>query len=163
MRLRPLFPLILLLSLACRSSLQDLDPRKLSYEVDEIRPRFSFAIPPSASIVEAEATLRVRNENDIRVRLEGIDFELLINDRRVMRGNSTEKIDVPALGTGLLQLRARASGDELRGLIGEIADRMRGRDDSGNRYTIRGNAHYRTIIGVIDIPFSADAKQVMRQ
>ncbi|HXI13384.1 MAG TPA: LEA type 2 family protein [Thermoanaerobaculia bacterium] len=160
MRRRMLFPLLLLVSLACRSSLQDIDPEKFSYEVDEIRPHFSFAIPVSASIVEADATLRVRNENDIRVKLEGIDFELLVNDRRVMRGRSTEKIDLPARGSGTLQLTARASGDELRELVGEIADRFRGGD---SRYTIRGNAHYRTIIGVIDIPFSADARNVIRR
>jgi len=111
--------------------------------------------------IEADAVRQVRNDNDSRVKLEGIDFELLVNDKVAMKGRTTEQVDLPAHGTGLLQLRARTTGEELRGLIGPITGRYLGGD---TRFTIRGTAHYRTFLGVvIDIPFSANAKTIVRQ
>ena len=139
--------------------MHDIDPKKFSFEVEQVQPHASLAFPISASVIEADTTLRVRNDNTVAVKLDGLDFELLVNDRRALLGSSTERIDVPAQGSGLLHLHARATGEQLRDLIGIIRDHASGNEP---RYTVRGMAHYRTFPGVIDIPFSADARSVAR-
>lgn len=154
-----LVALVIVAATGCRSSLQDIDPKKFSFEVQEVQPRASLAFPISASTIEADTTLRVRNDNTVRVKLDGADFELLINDRRALLGSTTERIDVPAQGSGFLHLHAQATGEQLRDLISLIRDRSPG---SEPRFTVRGTAHYRTFLGVtIDIPFSADAKSIV--
>src|SRR5437870_818210 len=95
---------LVFLVVACRSSMRDIDPKKFSFNIEQVQPHASLAFPISASVLEADTTLRVRNDNTVRVKLEGIDFELLVNDRRAVLGSTTEQIDIPARGSGLLHL-----------------------------------------------------------
>lgn len=76
-----------------------------------------------------EVGLRVLNPNNRDIAVDGVDFELDVNDRRLARGVSSEGFTLPALGemttsvvvtTSLLDLLRQAYNLSLRG--GETLD-----------------------------------------
>lgn len=119
------------------------------YSIRDIRPRVDIALPLSASSIAIDFNVEVDNPNDVGLRLDRLDFDLFINDSRVLDSESKYGVRIPANGRGDIQLRTRIGYRNLRGLWNEVVDIVRG---ERARYEIRGNAWYDTPIGTMKFP-----------
>lgn len=133
---------------AARAALNIENPR---YSIRDIRPRVDIAIPLSASTIDLDFAIEVDNPNSVGLRLDEIDFDLFINDTRILDGVSQQRIDIPANGRGDMRLRTSIGYDNLRSLWAEMVSAIRG---ERARYEIRGNAYYDTPIGRLRFPVS---------
>ncbi len=131
---------------AVRSALDIENPR---YSIREIRPRVDVAIPLSASSIDIDFAIEVDNPNRVGLRLDQIDFNLFINNSRILDSISDQNINIPANGRGDVQLRTRIGYQNIRSLWSEIVDMVRG---ERARYEIRGNAYYKTPLGSFMFP-----------
>jgi LEA14-like dessication related protein len=139
------------LSLAgCSSVARALNIVNPSYSIRDIRPRVDIALPLSASSIDFDFTLGVDNPNSVGLRLDRVDFDLLINENPVMNSVSNDpRVEIPPRGFGNVHLRTRVGYDNLRSIFREVADVVQG---NRARYTIRGNAYYDTPIGQMRFP-----------
>lgn len=128
------------------SALDIINPR---YTIRDIRPRVDVAIPLSASSIDFDFTVGVENPNRVGLRLDRIDFDLFVNDSRVLQSVSQQDIRIPAQGYGEARLRGRVGYQNLRALFHEVADMIRG---ERARYELRGNAWYDTPMGTLKFP-----------
>ena len=131
---------------AARAALNIENPR---YSIRDIRPRVDIAIPLSASTIDVDFAIEVDNPNSVGLRLDAIDFDLFINQTRVLDSVSEQRIAIPANGRGDVRLRTSIGYNELRAAWSEVVNAIRGRD---TRYEIRGNAHYDTPLGRLTFP-----------
>ena len=131
---------------AVRSALNIENPR---YSIRDIRPRVDVAIPLSASSIDIDFAIEVDNPNTVGLHLDQIDFNLFINDTRVLDSISQQNINIPAQGRGDVNLRTRIGYQNIRSLWGEVVDMVRGQRA---RYELRGNAYYNTPIGRMKFP-----------
>jgi LEA14-like dessication related protein len=131
---------------AVKSALDIENPR---YSIREIRPRIDVAIPLSASSIDIDFAIEVDNPNRVGLRLDQIDFDLFINDSRILDSISEQNINIPANGRGDVRLRTRIGYQNIRSLWTEIVDVVRG---ERARYEIRGNAWYNTPVGRLKFP-----------
>jgi len=132
---------------AVKSALNIENPR---YAIRNIHPRLDIAIPLSQSSVDIDFNLEVDNPNSVGLRLDQIDFNLFINDSRVLDSVSQQNIDIPANGRGDVQLRTRIGYQNVRSLWQEIVDIVSGRQRA--KYELRGNAYYGTPLGRLRFP-----------
>ena len=132
---------------AVKSALNIENPR---YAIRNIHPRLDIAIPLSQSSVDIDFNLEVDNPNSVGLRLDQIDFNLFINDSRVLDSTSQQNIDIPANGRGDVQLRTRIGYQNVRSLWTEIVDIVSGRQRA--KYELRGNAYYGTPLGRLRFP-----------
>jgi LEA14-like dessication related protein len=132
---------------ALQSALNIENPR---YNIRDIRPRLDIAIPLSASSVDIDFAIEVDNPNSVGLRLDQIDFNLFINEARVLDSISQQNISIPANGRGDVQLRTRIGYQNLRSLWSEMVDIVGGRQRA--KYEIRGNAYYQTPVGRLKFP-----------
>lgn len=139
---------MLLLS-GCAAVQSALDIENPRYSIREIRPRIDIAIPLSASSIDIDFALEVDNPNRVGLRLDQIDFNLFINDSRILDSISEQNIDIPANGRGDVRLRTRIGYQNIRALWTEIVDVVRGQRA---RYELRGNAYYKTPVGRLKFP-----------
>ena len=139
---------VLLLSgcAALQTALNIENPR---YAIRDIRPRVDIAIPLSASSIDIDFNLEVDNPNSVGLRLDQLDFNLFINDTRVLDSVSRQDLRIPANGVGDVQLRTRIGYQNIRSLWNEIVDIVRGQRA---RYELRGNAYYETPVGRLKFP-----------
>jgi LEA14-like dessication related protein len=133
---------------AARAALNIENPR---YSIRDIRPRVDIAIPLSASTIDLDFAIEVDNPNGVGLRLDEIDFDLFINDNRILDGVSQQHINIPANGKGDMRLRTSIGYQNLRSLWSEVVSAIRG---ERARYEIRGNAYYDTPIGRLRFPVS---------
>jgi LEA14-like dessication related protein len=140
----------LLLS-GCAAVQSVLNIENPSYAIRDIRPRIDIAIPLSASSIDVDFAIEVDNPNTVGLRLDEIDFDLFINNTRVLDSISQQRINIPARGRGDIQLRTRIGYENLRALWGEVLDAVRG---ERARYEIRGTASYDTPLGTLRFPVS---------
>ncbi len=140
----------LLLS-GCAAVMSALDIQNPRYTIRDIRPRIDVAIPLSSSSSDIDFALEVDNPNSVGLRLDQIDFNLFINDTRVLDSISQQNINIPANGRGDVNLRTRIGYQNIRSLWGEIVDVVRG---NRARYELRGNAYYNTPVGRLKFPVS---------
>jgi LEA14-like dessication related protein len=131
---------------AVQSALNIENPR---YAIRDIRPRVDIAIPLSASSIDIDFNLEVDNPNTVGLRLDQLDFNLFINDTRVLDSVSRQGLRIPANGVGDVQLRTRIGYNNIRSLWTEIVDIVRGQRA---RYELRGNAYYDTPVGRLKFP-----------
>lgn len=131
---------------ALQSALNIENPR---YSIRDIRPRIDIAIPLSASSIDIDFNLEVDNPNSVGLRLDQLDFNLFINDTRVLDSVSRQNLRIPANGVGDVQLRTRIGYQNIRSLWNEIVDIVRG---ERARYELRGNAYYDTPVGRLKFP-----------
>jgi LEA14-like dessication related protein len=131
---------------AVQSALNIENPR---YAIRDIRPRVDIALPLSASSIDIDFNLEVDNPNSVGLRLDQLDFNLFINDTRVLDSVSRQDIRIPANGVGDVQLQTRIGYQNVRNLWTEIVDIVRGRSA---RYELRGNAYYDTPLGRLKFP-----------
>ena len=131
------------------STLANLNIVNPSYTIRDVRPRVDIALPLSASSIDFDFTVGVNNPNRVGLRLDRVDFNLFINDSRILDSVSEQRINIPANGYGDVHLRARVGYDSLRSLFREVADVVQG---NRARYEIRGNAYYDTPVGTLKFP-----------
>jgi LEA14-like dessication related protein len=140
---------VLMLS-GCAAVQSALDIQNPRYSIRDIRPRLDIAIPLSASSIDIDFALEVDNPNRVGLRLDQIDFNLFINDSRVLDSVSQQNINIPANGRGEVALRTRIGYSNIRSLWSEMVDIVSGRQRA--RYELRGNAHYNTPVGRLRFP-----------
>ena len=138
----------LLLS-SCAAIRQTLNIENPRYSIRDIRPRVDIALPLSASSIDIDFALEVDNPNSVGLHLDQIDFNLFINDSRVLDSISQQDIRIPANGRGDVNLRTRIGYQNVRSLWDEIVNVIRG---NRARYELRGNAYYNTPIGRMKFP-----------
>lgn len=131
------------------STLAGLNIENPRYSIRDIRPRVDIAIPLSASSIDVDFAIEVDNPNPVGIRLDEIDFNLFINDNRVLDSVSQQDIRIPANGRGDVALRTRIGYSNIRSLWNEMVDVVRGRRA---KYEIRGNAYYQTPVGRLKFP-----------
>jgi LEA14-like dessication related protein len=142
---------VLLLS-GCAAAMSALDIQNPRYSIRNIHPRVDIAIPLSASSVDIDFALEVDNPNRVGLRLDQIDFNLFINEARVLDSISEQNINIPANGRGDVQLRTRIGYQNIRSLWSEMLNIFSGRQRA--RYELRGNAYYNTPVGRLKLPVS---------
>ena len=131
---------------AARAALNIENPR---YSIRNIRPRIDIALPLSSSSIDIDFAIEVDNPNSVGLRLDQVDFDLFIDNTRVLDGVSQQRINIPANGRGDMQLRMRIGYQQIRTAWSEILDAIRG---ERARYEIRGTAHYDTPLGTLKFP-----------
>jgi len=141
----------LLLSSGCAAVKQALNIQNPHYSIRDIRPRIDIALPLSASSIDIDFNIEVDNPNGVGLRLDEIDFDLFINDSRILDGVSQQRISIPANGRGDMRLSTRIGYENIRALWNEMVDAIRGQRA---RYEIRGNAYYDTPVGRLRFPVS---------
>jgi LEA14-like dessication related protein len=142
---------LLTLSLSgCSSVAKALNIENPRYSFRNIRPNVSLALPLSASTIDLDFTLAVDNPNSVGLRLDRVDFDLLINDNPVLNSVSRDpRIQIPARGVGDVRLTTRLDYQSLRNLASSVFA-----DVQGNRakYALRGSAYYDTPVGTLKFP-----------
>jgi LEA14-like dessication related protein len=131
---------------AMKSALHIENPR---YSIRDIRPRVDIALPLSASSIDIDFALEVDNPNSVGLRLDQVEFNLFINDSRVLDSISRQDLRIPANGKGDVQLSTRIGYQNIRSMWTEIVNIVRGEH---GRYEIRGNAYYETPVGRLKFP-----------
>jgi LEA14-like dessication related protein len=134
---------------SCAALRQTLNIENPRYSIRDIRPRVDIALPLSASSIDINFAVEVDNPNSVALRLDQIDFNLFINDNRVLDSISQQDIRIPANGRGDVNLRTRIGYENVRSLWTELVDVIRG---NRARYELRGNAYYQTPIGRMKFP-----------
>lgn len=140
---------VALLLSGCSSLQRALNIENPRYSIRNIHPRVDIALPLSASSIDIDFDLEVDNPNSVGLRLDQVDFNLFINNSRVLDSISQQNINIPANGRGDVQLRTRIGYQNIRALWSEIVDVVRG---ERARYEIRGNAYYQTPVGRLKFP-----------
>jgi LEA14-like dessication related protein len=139
----------LLLLSGCSSLQKALNIENPRYSIRSIRPRVDIALPLSASSIDIDFNLEVDNPNSVGLRLDQIDFNLFINDQRVLDSVSRQNLRIPANGIGQVELRTRIGYQNVRSIWNEVVDIVRG---ERARYELRGNAYYDTPVGRLKFP-----------
>lgn len=132
---------------AVQSALNIENPR---YSIRDIRPRVDIALPLSASSIDIDFNLEVDNPNGVGLRLDQLDFDLFINDTRVLDSTTQQGLNIPANGVGNVALQTRIGYQNVRSLWNEMVDIVSGRQRA--RYELRGDAYYNTPIGRMKFP-----------
>ncbi|MDP9362507.1 MAG: LEA type 2 family protein, partial [Acidobacteriota bacterium] len=115
-------------------------------------PHVAIALPLSASAIDFDITLGVDNPNSVGLRLDRLDFDLLINDNPILTSVRTDQgIHIPAHGIGDVHLRTRVGYANIQAIFRQVADIVQG---NRARYTIRGDAWYNTPIGQKRFPLT---------
>lgn len=142
---------LLVAAAGCSTVKQALHIEEPTYVMRDIRPRVSIALPLSASSIDFDMNVDVQNPNRVGLRLDRIDFDLLMNGQHLLNGITRDRINVPANGSGEVRLRARVGYNELKSAFRGVADVI-----EGNRadYQLRGRAYYNTPVGQMDFPFT---------
>lgn len=133
----------------CSTIARGLNIENPRYSIRDIRPRVDIAIPLSASSIDFDFTLGVDNPNSVGLRLDRVDFDLLVNDQHVLNSTSTQDVEIPSRGFGEVRLRSRVGYDNIRSIFRQVTDVI-----NGNRanYALRGTAYYNTPIGALKFP-----------
>lgn len=133
------------------SSMRNLRIEPPDYRIRDIRPRVALALPFSASTIDFDMAIDIDNPNAVGLRLDRVDFDLLVNGSHIVTGVSDQRIRIPANGIGTVQLRTRVGYDNIRSLFREVVDWVQG--DRAN-YEIRGRAYYDTPVGRLNFPLT---------
>ena len=126
------------------------------YSMRDIRPRIDIALPLSASSIDFDFTVGVDNPNPVAIKLDRLDFNLFINDNRILDSTSDQRINIPANRYGEMHLRTRVGYQQIRTLFNEIADVVRG---NRARYELRSDAFYDTPLGRLKFPVTIYSSQ----
>ncbi len=136
----------------CATALRNLNIVNPSYSIRDIRPHVAVALPLSASSIDFDFDLGVDNPNPVGLRLDRVDFDVLINDNPILnRVSSDQGIHIPAHGVGDVHLRTRVGYENIRAIWREVTDVIAG---NRARYQIRGNATYDTPAGQMQFPLT---------
>ena len=137
------------LATSCSTVASALDIVNPRYSLREVRPRPNFTLPLSASSIDFDFVIGVDNPNRVGLNLDQIDFNLFVNENRLLEGVSRQGINIPANGSGDVRLSARVGYSQIRNLWSEISDVIQG---NRARYEIRGNAYFNSPVGRLKFP-----------
>ena len=140
----------------CSTVAQALNIENPRYSIRDIRPRVDFALPLNASSIDFDFILGVDNPNSVGLRLDRLDFDLLVNDQHLLNSTSTQNVQIPSRGFGEVHLRSRVGYDSIRSIFREVADVI-----NGNRaqYALRGTAYYNTPVGAMRFPVTVSTNR----
>lgn len=141
---------LLVVAVGC-NTLGDLRIDNPVYRFREIRPRVAIAIPLSASTIDFNFTIDVENPNSVGLRLDRMDFDLLMNGNRLVSGVSNDRIRIPAQGMGTVQIRTSVGYTQIKDIFREVADLVQG---GSPEYQVRGTAYYDTPLGPLSFPLT---------
>jgi LEA14-like dessication related protein len=147
--------LTLMLS-GCSQVAQALNIENPRYSIRDIRPRVDIALPLTASTIDFDFILGVDNPNSVGLRLDRLDFDLLVNDQHLLNSTSTQNVQIPSRGLGEVHLRSRVGYENIRSIFREVADVI-----NGNRaqYALRGTAYYNTPVGALQFPVTVSTNR----
>ena len=134
----------------CSTVAKTLNIVNPTYSLRDIRPHVAIALPLSASSIDLDFDVGVDNPNSVGLRLDRLDFDVLVNDNPLLTQVSTPQgVSIPARGVGQVHLKTRVGYQNIRNIWTQITDLI-----AGNRatYQIRGNATYDTPIGQMRFP-----------
>lgn len=135
----------------CDTLNRTLNIQNPTYLLRSVRPRVSVAIPLSQSSIDFDFDIEVQNPNSVGLRLDRVDFDVLVNGAQITRGFSSDRIQIPARGFGDVRIRTRVGYDDLRSLFREVADVVQGQRAN---YELRGRAYFDTPLGTMDFPLT---------
>ena len=105
------------------------------------RPRINIAniTPREVKLFEQvfELELRIQNPNDLPLAINGLAFELMLNDRRFATGVSNESFVVDRLSSGVIRVEALTT---LWGFLQQVAEYQRTKAPR-MAYRLRGNLY----------------------
>jgi LEA14-like dessication related protein len=137
------------------SGCQSFLPRHIinpTYTLRGIVPHVAIALPLSSSAIDFDITFGVDNPNDVGLRLDRLDFDLLINDKPILTSvRADQGIRIPAHGFGEVHLRTRVAFSNIQTIFRQIADIVQGQRA---RYTIIGDVWYHTPLGPVRYPLT---------
>jgi LEA14-like dessication related protein len=129
------------------NTLANLNILNPTYSIRGVQPRVNFGIPPT---MDFDFTVGVDNPNPVALRLDHFNFDLLINNNRVLNNvRSDQGIQIPARGVGDVHLTTHVSYNDIRTIFNELANIVQGNRAS---YAIQGNAFYDTPVGRLQFP-----------
>lgn len=134
----------------CSSVAHALNIQNPRYSFRDIRPHIAFALPLNQSTLDLDFSLAVDNPNSVGLRMDRVDFDLLVDDNPVLQSVSRDpRVEIPARGLGLVHLTTRVGYQQIQNLWGLIVERIQ-----GNRanYSLRGTAFYDTPVGQLRFP-----------
>lgn len=140
----------------CSTVAKALNIENPRYSIRDIRPRVDLALPLNASSIDFDFILGVDNPNSVGLRLDRLDFDLLVNDQHLLNSTSTQNVEIPSRGLGEVHLRSRVGYDNIRSIWREVVDVI-----NGNRaqYALRGTAYYNTPIGAMQFPVTVSTNR----
>jgi LEA14-like dessication related protein len=150
MRRIPIYAALALILAGCNSlaNLQIINP---TYSLRDVQPRLNLGIPPS---MDFQFTVGVDNPNPVALRLDHLDFDLLINNNPILNNvRSDQGVHIPARGVGDVHVTTHVTYDNIRSIYREVSDIVQGNRAS---YTIRGNAYYDTPAGTMQFPVTVN-------
>jgi len=141
----------------CSSALRALHIENPRYSIRDIRPHVAIALPLSQSSIDFDFNLGVDNPNSVGIRLDAVDFDLLVNGNRLLNSVSSQQgIQIPARGYGEARLRSRVTYNDARAIFREVADIIQG---NRAQYEVRGTAYYDTPVGQLRFPVTVYSNQ----
>jgi LEA14-like dessication related protein len=150
MRKTLLLSTVLVLFAGC-NTLQNLNIQNPTYYVRNIRPNVSIALPLSASSIDFDMDVQIDNPNSVGLRLDRIDFDLLVDGTFIANGITQDQVRIPARGTGDVRLRTSVGYNQLKTLFRQVSDAIQG---DRAKYELRGKAYYNTPAGQLALPFT---------
>src|SRR6266481_2287821 len=109
--------LVLLSNCNTLANLHIINP---TYQLRGVQPRVNLGIPPT---MDFDFVVGVDNPNPVELRLDHFDFDMLINNNRVLNNvRSDQGIHIPARGVGDVHLTGHVSYDNLRTIFNELAN-----------------------------------------
>ena len=137
--------------LAAACGLANVNIVNPSYSLRDVQPRVNLGMPPS---IDFQFVVGVDNPNSVALRLDHLDFDLLIDNDVVLNNvRSDQGIHIPARGFGEVNLTTHVTYNNIQSIYDHIVDVVQ-----GNRanYTIRGNAYYDTPVGTLRFPITVN-------
>lgn len=120
------------------------------YSIRDIRPRVDIALPLSASTIDINFNLEVDNPNPVGLRLDQLDFNLFVNDTRLLESTRAYNVNIAANDRSNVQLETRIGYQNLRSMWDQVVNWIRG--ERGTKYELRGTAYYNTPLGRLKFP-----------
>lgn len=133
------------------NTLRDLQIQNPEYSFRDVRPRLSLALPLSASTIDFDMLVEIENPNTVGLRLDRLDFDILVDGTHVVSGVTRDRVQIPARGSGDVRLRARVGYSEVRSLWRELVEAIQG---DRAKYEVRGRVYYDTPLGRLDFPLT---------
>lgn len=129
-QLRALLPLALVCLAACATVPRDIDP-----------PKFSIAniVPKDVAVFEQrfDVQLRIQNPNEQELGINGLRFDIEINDKEFGNGMSGQKITIPRFGSEVVNVEVITG-------LGSFLRQVQELNKSGAgklRYGLKGTAY----------------------
>lgn len=125
MRLRFLLLIVSLLLSACAGLLKKPEPPQV---------QLAGVVLTQANLLEQSFIIKLQlsNPNDFELPINGLRYQVDVNDQEFVHGNSLAEISLPAKGSAILELDARTN---LQALVKQLRD-IKATENA--RYRIRG-------------------------